>query len=137
MKVKIEALDRLFSEFIRKRAMLTGGCEYCGTEKHDAPKANGNTLPAWKQLQTAHFHSRRKLSTRYDPDNASGLCPACHMHIDGNPYEHVGFYQKRLGQEKFEQLNLRANMTMKIDREMIKADLKDKIAFLNNGGTKQ
>ena len=118
MKIKINPLDSLFSKFIRLRA---GACEYCGKET---------------RLECSHFHGRRKQTVRYDPDNACGLCFSCHQYLGENPYVHTEFFKKRLGSERFEQLNIRANMTIKeypIDKEKIKQDLESKIKLL--GGT--
>jgi len=67
---------------------------------------------------------------RFDPENAKGVCAACHMMLDGNPYVHTEYARKRLGSERFEQLNIRAMSTVKIDREAIKANLKEKLALL-------
>ncbi len=112
MKIKIDPLDKLFSQFIRLRA---GRCEYCGNAS---------------QLQCSHFHGRRKRSVRYDPDNAAGLCFSCHSHLGENPYQHTEWFRKRLGSKKFEELNIRAEMIVKIDKDKIKADLKDKIRLM-------
>lgn len=113
MRVKIDPLDKLFSEYIRKKAAQNGGCEYCGKPTD------------WKGLQTSHFHGRRKRSVRYDPDNACGLCFSCHLHLGENPYVHTEFFKKRLGSERFEQLNIRANQLVKIDKEATKLYLKE------------
>jgi hypothetical protein len=87
MGPEVKRLDRLFSEYIRKRALREdGGCQRCGQGKG-----------SYKQLQTSHFISRRYRSLRWDPDNACGLCGACHMYLTGHPQEHVKFFQKRLG----------------------------------------
>ena len=118
MKIKLNPLDILFSKYIRLRA--GGKCEYCGEVK---------------ALQCSHFHGRRKQSTRYDPDNCTGLCFSCHQHLGENPYEHNEFFKKRLGSGWFEMLNIRANMIVKRskeDREKIKADLKERIKQLED-----
>ena len=113
MKIRIDKLDVLFSKFIRLRA--GGKCEYCGTPK---------------RLQCSHFHGRRKRSVRYDPDNACGVDFACHQYLGSNPYAYTELFKKRLGSEKFEQLNIRAEMIVKVDKEKIEADLLEKIKLL-------
>lgn len=120
MKIKIDPLDRLFSEFIRKRAVLTaGGCEYCGKK-----------LP-WKRLDCSHFIGRRKRSTRWDPDNACGLCRTCHFYLGEHPYEHTKFFEKRLGSERLEQLIIKSNTIVKPDREKIELTLKEALRTLD------
>lgn len=121
MKIRIDPLDKLFSEYIRKRAIArTGGCERCKKQK-----------TSWKELQCMHFHSRRKRSVRWDEDNAMGGCYGCHSYLDGNPIEKVEFFKDLLGGEKFDHLNIRVRNTYpKPDKEMIKIYLKQKIKEL-------
>jgi len=117
MKIKIDKLDILFSRFVRLRA--GGVCEYCG-------KPN-------KRLECSHFHSRRKQSTRYDPDNACGLDFSCHQYLGEHPNIHTEFFKKRLGTERFEELNIRAEMMFpKLDKVAIKKDLEEKIKLFDS-----
>ena len=92
MKIRIDPLDKLFSQYIR---LLNGNvCKRCGKYS--------------KQLQCAHFHSRRKKSVRWDRSNATALCYGCHSFIDGNPLEKVEFFMEILGKDEFDALNERA-----------------------------
>ena len=116
MKIKIDKLDVLFSRLVR--LLACGRCEYC-----ERPKA-------MKQLQCSHFHGRRKRSVRYDIDNAAGLCFTCHLYLGENPYIHTEWFKKRLGWEKFEALNIRAEIPMKVDREKMEAELKEATKLL-------
>ena len=97
----IKRLDNLFSEYIRKRAMkLVGGCQRCRAPKRD-----------YKELQTAHFHSRRKYSVRWDERNAVGLCGGCHMYLDSHIDEKQRFARTILGEE-YMRLYMLAEMTV-------------------------
>ena len=116
MKIRIDKLDVLFSRFIRLRA--GGKCEFCGTPR------------TMRQLQCSHFHGRRKRSTRYDPDNAIGADFGCHQYLGSNPYAHTEFFKKRLGSERFEELNIRAEMIVKVDKDKVEADILEKIQIL-------
>ena len=131
MRIKLDPLDKLFSQYIRmlvydKDAGIAC-CEYCGKMFGDVIKENGETYPAWKQLQTSHFHGRRKRSVRYFCENACALCFSCHIYLGENPYAHTEFFKKRLGSERFELLNIRTNKLEKIDKEAVTAYLKEKI----------
>lgn len=112
MKIQITKNDRLFSHLVRLNA--GGFCEYCG--------GTGT--------QTSHFHSRRKRSTRWDLDNAIWSCFSCHRFLDEHPNKHTEFFRKRLGSERFEQLNIRAETIAKVCPEKVEAELKDKIRIL-------
>ena len=128
MKVKIDKLDTLCSEYIRKRAITeVGGCERCLTPKRDIVKDNGSIYPAWKQLQTCHFHSRRKHSVRYDPDNLVACCFGCHQYLDSHAQEKIDFFKQRLGERDFDLLTARANSSEKADKELIGLYLKNLI----------
>ena len=116
MKIKLDGLDILFSQFIRRR---TGGyCERCG-------KFNG-----WKRLQTSHFIGRAKRSVRWDEDNAVGLCFGCHQYFTSHPLEHTEWFKKRLG-DRFDLLIARTRNTHpKPDKEAITLYFKTKIKEL-------
>ena len=132
--MKITALDRLFSEFIRKRAIQrVGGCERCGHPKYDIQKDDGSIFPAWKQLQCSHYIGRQVKAVRYDEDNAAGLCGACHMYFEAHPDEHEAFYVNRLGRDGFDMLKKREQMpTRYVDENAIRVYLKAKIKELEN-----
>ncbi len=113
MKIKLNPLDVLFSKLVRLRA--DGVCEYCGRARN---------------LQCSHFIGRRKQVTRYDLDNAAGLCFECHMYLGEHPYEHTEWFKKRLGSERFDQLMIRGRALVKIDKEAIREILKERIKLL-------
>ena len=129
-----QQLDSLFSEYIRKRAIrVIGGCERCLTQKVDIQKDNGDIFPGWKQLQCSHFIGRSKKSTRFDEDNAIGICGACHLYLTAHPLEHIEFFKARLGQDGFDLLYARSQETGRIDRAAIKLWLKQELEKIDNG----
>jgi len=120
MKIRIDPLDTLFSEFIRKRAMKrTGGCERCLTPKTD-----------YKQLQCAHFHGRSKKSVRWDEDNAVGLCCGCHLYLDSHPLDKVEWFKSLLGEERFDLLNSRMRNMEKPDKKLLTIYFNNKLEEL-------
>ena len=124
-KIRITPEDKLFSEYIRRRAIQrVHGCEKCGAWKDD-----------YKQLQCSHFHGRRKQSVRYHEDNAAGLCYFCHQHLGENPHEHDEWFKERLGERSFELLNIQAQQVVtKPDVAAIRLYLKDLLARLKEEG---
>lgn len=115
LRVKIDKLDKLFSQYIRMRAILRdGGCEYCGKQ-----------VKNFTELQCSHFIGRRKRSTRYDPSNAVGVCFSCHIYLGEHPYEHTDFFRKLLGTEKLEKLVIKGNTPVKADKDAVEAHLKE------------
>ena len=117
MRIKLSTLDSLFSRYVR---LLSGGyCKRCGH------------YVGYRKLHNAHFHSRRKHSIRWDMDNTAPLCYGCHSHIDGNPFIKIEFFLALLGQERFNQLNERAQrLYPKVDKEALKFYYTEKIKQL-------
>ena len=116
MKIRIDKLDVLFSELIRKKAK--GKCQKCGKDV------------GFKRLQTSHFWGRARKSTRWDEDNAVALCFTCHIYFTANPYEHVMWYQSDLGMERFVALRDRMMDMTKVDKEELLEVYKQKIKEL-------
>ena len=114
----MDLLDDLFRELIRKRAMQrVGGCERCHTPKL-----------SYKELQTAHLHSCRKYTVRWDIRNAVGLCGGCHTHLDSHIDAKREFAIQLLGEEEYDRLYVLAEMTTKsspIDYKLIDLSLKE------------
>ena len=113
MKIRIDPLDKEVARYIKLRDKW---CQRCG---------------GTSGLQTAHFHSRRKRSVRYDEDNLCLLCFGCHSYLDGNPLEKIEFFKARLGEQAFDLLNARACRPAKdLDKSAIAIYLKMKIEAL-------
>lgn len=130
-KLRLLPLDKLFSEYIRRRALeRVGGCERCLTFKNDIVKDNGESFPSYKQLQCSHFIGRARRAVRWDEDNAVGLCAGCHMYLTAHPTEHVKFFMDYLGEEKVDLLMARNRERTKPDIEAITLYYKEKIREL-------
>lgn len=109
-KIKRDSLDILFSKYIRGK--VNGECECC------------QRVVGFERLETSHFHGRRKQSVRFDPENVAALCRGCHQNFTENPADHHSWFQKRLGEKRFNSLMIRANIAQKTDRKLIKIWLK-------------
>ena len=122
MKIKLDPLDKIYSEFIRCRAIkLVHGCERCLTWKEK-----------YTDLQTAHFYGRSKKNLRYDIDNGVGLCGACHMYFHSHPNEFTEWFKAHLGEGAFDLLNARTRVTEKVDKELVTLFLRQLIKELEN-----
>ena len=106
-KIKISNLDRLFSLIVRHEA--NGTCERCLRKR---------------RLECSHFHGRRKKSTRWHFWNVASLCRYCHQFFTENPEAHRQFFFKRLGQEKYDVLNLLANTGRRPDEFLLEIAFK-------------
>ena len=105
-KVTIRKSDRLFSEYVRNR---DGDCQLRG-------KCLGHK--EYAELQCCHFHSRRKESVRFDPENCVALCAACHSYVDTTEAGMKAFRDfmlRRLGETGLSMLDMRAETLKKRD----------------------
>lgn len=115
MKIRRDPLDRLFSQVIRSRA--NGVCEI------------GGEFRGYGRLMCCHNWGRRKKSVRWDLDNAVAGCFYHHRMIDENAEDKITFFKRYLGQQRYENLNKRANWPQqyKPDKKLIKLMLEKEL----------
>ena len=121
MQIKLRATDRIFTKIVRIIFKYT--CQKCGREyRPDEPLGN---------LGVSHYYGRARENTRYDISNVSLLCNfPCHRSWEGEErLEYKEYMIKRLGQEGFDILTLKAHTYHKRDDKMtliiLKAWLKE------------
>ena len=133
--MKLSPLDKVYSEAIRRRAILrTGGCERCQRPYFDTQKENGDIFPAWKHLQCAHLIDRRKRSVRWDESNGTGLCAGCHTFIDRDHRAKEQFCLELLGIDEYNSLQGRERQTHpKPDEKLLLIYYQNLIKELSNG----
>ena len=118
-KTLITKLDKVFSEYIRRRYAKNdiATCVTCGKKDH------------WKKLQAGHFMSRKHYATRWDEDNVEVQCSACNVFRYGEQY----LFAKYLGTKKADMLLNKSRETVKFPdweiQEMIEL-YKTKISLL-------
>lgn len=91
--------DILYSTKLRE---IRPKCEKCGRTT---------------SLQVSHFWGRRHEITRYDDDNCDVFCYACHQRFEENPGEYTEWKKKKLGLQKYKELERRHNQYCKRDDE--------------------
>ncbi len=75
MNSKLKRLDKVFSEYIRRRDADSNGyvrCISCGMIVH------------WKDADCGHYIPRANMSTRFDERNCNAQCRECNRAKDGN-----------------------------------------------------
>ncbi len=117
MKIRIDPLDKLASEYVRRKSR--GYCERCGTYSR-----NG-----WESLQCCHFIGRSNRAVRYDSDNLVALCMGCHSYLDSHHLGFVEWFKQHLGEQAFDLLLARSRQVYpKPDKKLIELYLRAKIA---------
>ena len=99
-KIKLRTSDRLWTKYMRIQQKYT--CQKCG---RIYPEDN------CRNLGVAHFHGRGHENARFDEENTLCLCSIpCHQYFDTHKTEFEAFMLKRLGQERFDLLALKAHI---------------------------
>ena len=102
-------LDKLFSEYIRKRDSDHRGickCISCGKE---AEAFGGST-------HAGHLFSRRYLSIRFDPKNVNSQCCYCNTFLNGNQLKAARGVDAKWGEGTVDELESRIHTTVKLSR---------------------
>lgn len=102
----VRKLDKVFSKYIRLRDSKAFGyrgfrCISCGQIK-----------PISK-ADCGHYYSRAKMSVRFDEDNAHGECSFCNRFCADHLVGYRENLIKKIGQQRFDLLRVRANQTKK------------------------
>ena len=109
----IKQLDDLAREYVRLRDKK---CRVCGGSDY---------------LQTAHFISRSNKAVRWDEDNIFLLCAGDHTMRNTSWHKDPGgateFVKGALGEKKYRELRLRAAGVKKVDRNIVRIYLLQKI----------
>ena len=93
--IKRTAADKWFSDYIRLRDKWT--CQRCH-RKFTKEQLQG--------LDCGHYHTRGHNMTRFNEFNVASFCYGCHSYLDQNPKEKAELFLKRIGQEKFDELEV-------------------------------
>lgn len=103
MKIKLRKTDRLYTKLMRIKYDFT--CQRCG-RVYD--QYNTHSL---LNLGVSHYYGRSAENTRFDDENVTLLCnlPCHHLWGGEEREEYKKYMVKRLGQEGFDLLTLRAN----------------------------
>ena len=99
----VKLLDKVFSEFIRRRYAKNdiSTCVTCGKSDH------------WKKLQNGHFQSRKHYSTRWDEDNCQVQCSGCNVFRWGEQYKFSQWLNDNKGKGTAERLADKARGVIK------------------------
>ena len=107
-KVKLRTTDRLWTKY--KRLQDNHTCQKCGREYSPDNCRN---------LGVSHYHGRSHENVRFDEDNTPCMCNIpCHQYFDHHKTEYGEWMLKRLGQERFDMLELRAHIRKDRDDKM-------------------
>ena len=109
MGIKRDAADAAFSDALRYSRGYT--CECCGIQ---GGKRNSGLVA----IETAHIHSRRHKSIRWDTLNALALCGGCHRKMTENPLDWVAFLEGYVGEGYLDILREKRNTIFKTNKTM-------------------
>lgn len=108
----VKQLDKVFSEYIRKRDDGKG-CVTCGVKK------------PWKEMQACHYFSRGKIPTRWHEDNVFSGCYRCNVLLKGAYTDYAMFMFDRYGAEEMQKMYDLAHSGVKIPTSVIKEKIEE------------
>jgi len=88
-------LDRIYSEYIRRKDADEGGTTSCVTCQK---------LMFWKDAHCGHFIKRQHRAVRWEPKNTHVQCPKCNFYLNGNDAAYAVFIIDRYGRETYDEL---------------------------------
>ena len=89
--MNLSKLDKVFSEYIRRRDADENGyvkCCTCPAVKH------------WKEIDAGHFISRKHMNTRWRETNCHPQCQNCNRSKRGSLVEYLMFMKEKYGYEE-------------------------------------
>lgn len=75
-------------------------------------------------MHAGHFQGRIKMSTRWDEENVQTQCVRCNIFLHGNQYQFGKELDKKYGEGKAEELQIKSNKTRRISQDEIRALIK-------------
>ncbi len=121
---KLDTLDRIFSEYIRRRDSDENGigrCISCGKIVH------------WKEADCGHFVNRKHMALRYDEKNCNLQCRLCNRFDEGNIQGYSEGLVKKYGPEVLEYLKVKKHNISRLGKfeiDTLKKYYKQKIKEL-------
>ena len=112
----VKELDKVFSEYIRKRDIMLCGNSKCFT---------CGKVDDWRNLQCGHFQSRKHYATRWDEQNCQVQCAGCNIFRSGEQFKFGVNLDKKYGQGTAETLERMARFTIKFSN----VELAEKIEY--------
>ncbi len=103
--MKLDKLDKAFSEFIRRRDADENGyirCISCGKIVH------------WKDADCGHFVNRKHLSVRWNEQNCNAQCRSCNRFNEGSLYMYSKGLDKKYGPGTADKLISLQNQSVKL-----------------------
>jgi Bacteriophage Lambda NinG protein len=115
VKGMIGILDKVFSEYVRRRDSNSGeygACITCGQVFH------------WKEAHAGHYVTRNYYSTRWNENNVNLQCFKCNCTRGGEQGLHGIAIDKKYGKGTAEMLQAISRMPSIIDREWLSFHIK-------------
>ena len=114
-------LDRIFSEYIRRRDADENGYIKCISCGH---------IVRWENSDAGHYYNRSINSLRYDEKNVNAQCRHCNRFLEGNIQGYRKGLIKKYGSDAVKMLDIKRFNICKLgifEIEILKKEYKEKL----------
>lgn len=111
-----DRLDRVFSEYIRRRDADENGyikCISCGKRVH------------WKEADAGHYVNRKHMNLRWDEKNVNAQCRSCNRFDEGNMIGYTQGLVEKYGESILEKLRISRMRIFHIHDSFLKLMIED------------
>lgn len=109
-------LDRIFSEYIRRKDAAFDGVVFCVT----------CGIPMnWKTSNCGHFIKRQHRIVRWSEENCHVQCVRCNHYLGGNDAVYAGFIIEKYGKEIYDYLISCRAKTFKVTRSFLEEKISE------------
>lgn len=105
-------LDRIFSEYIRRRDSDSNGIGRC---------ISCDEFVHWQKADAGHYVNRKHMSLRYDERNVNLQCRACNRYDEGNASGYTKGLVNKYGASVLEYLEVKKHNQSKMGEFEIRA----------------
>ena len=120
--MQVAKLDKVFSEYIRRRTENENGVVKCCT----CPKSYH-----WKWMDAGHFIDRGHMATRWAEMNVHAQCQKCNRLLNGNMKQYKLFLLQEYGPDTIRILTDLGRSTMKYTQADVNELVKEYKSKLN------
>lgn len=121
-------------ETLKGHELRTKAVVHAAIRRRDKGKPCSSCGTGWNSdFQACHYHKAELYNAlRFNEDNIHGGCVKCNIHLNGNLEEYTVRLPHRIGQDKFNELNRLAELSLQTNHHWMPHELDEIINYYKN-----